>query len=283
MRINAMRIKIATLTLLLLLTACVSEDEHSAVVSRNKQLASQLEELKAKSSTQAGEIAALKAELDEIKFGAARLLEKAKAAHDKQNFMMSSDIAESLLKKHPEAREAILAKQLIKQNTKAIATRKDAQQKRIANALKGLKKDYDEVEEIYWYKPKSAGGYRTAAWLYIGQNKSGGKPWLRFRVRYHDDSWIFVRSYTFKTDKTTHDFTPKTDITRTNSSGSIWEIMDESYNDEVKWIVEDIIKSQKTIIRFNGRDHINDFVVPSSMKQDMQKVLDAFMDLEKTA
>jgi hypothetical protein len=91
----------------------------------------------------------------------------------------------------------------------------------------GLNSRTDDIEGTTWYSPDPADNYKTAVYLYIGQ-KQTGEPWLRWKIRYYGEDWLFIRRYRVKIDDAEAvTVLPTKEIKRENSGGSVWETFDE--------------------------------------------------------
>src|ERR1035437_4602818 len=96
--------------------------------------------------------------------------------------------------------------------------------KRLMGSLRVKK---DDIEGITWYSPDAADGYKTAMYLYIGK-KGTGEPWLRWKIRYYGDNWLFIRKYRIKIDQEdAKTLLPTEQIKHDTGNGSVWEIFDE--------------------------------------------------------
>jgi TFIIF-interacting CTD phosphatase-like protein len=106
--------------------------------------------------------------------------------------------------------------------------------------------------------------------------EENSKPWLRFRIQYKGDDWLFIENYNIKTDNDTYTFTPTKRVERDNGSGDIWEWCDESLNSRTYTMIQDVIKSKSVKIRHNGRQYYKDRRVSSREKAALKNVLDAY-------
>ena len=162
--------------------------------------------------------------------------------------------------------------------TKAEETLKKLKKEKAKAALGNLRKTTDKVEGITWYEPTVMPKYtdtRCFVLPYIGQNSYG--TWLRMKYNYTGDDWIFFKKVIFlvdgkKTTRTLHYFN---DIVRDNQYGVVWEVGDLDASDELD-LIENIINSKETIVRFQGDEYRYDHTVSASDKKAMKQVLDAY-------
>ena len=228
-------------------------------------------------------IVELEQQIDELVNGPERILAQARQALDDKRWNQAILMVDKLKELHPQAPEladgediVVLAQKGLESEAKRQEQEIKEKEKRQQAALSGLKKQYDKVQEISWYYPTSDTYSKSTIYLYIGK-KETGKGWLRFVVRYKGDWWIFFNYLEIKIDdRPSFKLFPVNEAIHDNSGGTVWEWIDEKVTDGLIITIEDIIKSQETIIRFNGDDKIRDFTVTNQMKKDLRKVLDAF-------
>lgn len=236
-------------------------------------------------------ISKLETELEELKFGADKLLKEAESFFSSKDYTLAKIRLNTLLEKHPSTPEASKAKELLpkieeeirkQQEEKELAEKKalEEEKKRLDQALKNMRKEYDEVREITWYYDKTTPEYANEnnIFLYIGQDKNKN-VWLRFKIQYAADNWLFIDKYIFKVDDKTYALTPSyDDIKRDNNVNGIWEVYDTDPNLEM---IQAIIESEKTILRHqNDRDNVyEDRTISKKEKTALRNVLDAYKAL----
>lgn len=235
------------------------------------------------------QISELEKKFDTLSCSSTNMLAEANKALEQKEWDKSILIANKLKQQYPLSPESSFVNQLISTAQKALDAEisaaneiKEKQEKeqneklkRQAAALHGLTKRFDKVEEITWYTPQSGSGFKDAIYLYIGVKKN--YSWLRLAIRYHGDWWLFIKDIDIKIDnEPSYKYTPQNDLQHENSTGSVWEVIDDEFNSSINLLINKIIDSKSTIIRFNGRDNkIHDFTVTKQMKADLRKVLDA--------
>ncbi len=148
----------------------------------------------------------------------------------------------------------------------------------MAEATRNLSKSTDEMREIDWFydmfTPRSNNTRNIHA--YIG--KKGSKVWLRFKMSYNADDWLFVESVSFKVDG--EDFSLNygrfDDWERDNAGGGIWEWKDVSMDAQSWELVRKIADSKETMMRYNGRQYYSDREVSSAEKRALKKIILAY-------
>ncbi|GGH20380.1 hypothetical protein FAZ19_09915 [Sphingobacterium alkalisoli] len=264
---------VSLLTSLFFLTALygcsgVSQKEHDKLKEENK---------------------ALQEQIDELKFGPSKLISQAKIYIDNKNFNKAKSEIETLMNKHPSSRESAEARQLVPIVNKGIKDQELAKERlklekernekqRLANATKKLRTNYDDIKEVTWYYDRGTPQYTNynSFHIYIGKTKNGA-PWLRLRIQYTGDDWLFIEKYVIKTD--TDSYTIETtyrDVDKDNGSGAIWEWYDAQMNDKLYRIVKEVIKSKSAKIRHNGKQYYEDRTITQKEKQSLQNILDAY-------
>ncbi|WP_339167167.1 hypothetical protein MKX75_24010 [Paenibacillus sp. FSL R5-0341] len=268
-----------TLLAVLLLTGCAgtsvpetAKNDAESVVSTTKPVAVPQEEV-----------------TEEIKETAADVLMRAKTDIKDGYEQSAKKLLESMIFDYPDAEEVKEANTLIakidskanEENAKAEAEAKKAEESRKANvnkALSKLRKTTDEVEGITWYYDKTTSKYDDTnnAHLYIGVQESGD-PYLRLRIRYASDSWLFIQQYIFRSGDDKYTITPGySGVNRDNSGGGIWEWYDATPTADDLDMIRTIIASDKAILRYSGQQYYDDRTISSEEKKAFQNVLDAY-------
>ena len=154
--------------------------------------------------------------------------------------------------------------------------KKQQENKRLSTALQKMTKDTDKIEGVVWYRDKSSPTYnnQNGFFLYIGKSITGGKPWLRFRVQYHAEDWLFIESFIVMADNQKFERN-RLRFERDNDS-KIWEWYDSTVTEADLHMIRTIIASKNSVIRFNGRQYRKDKPITSSQKQALRNVLDAY-------
>lgn len=252
--------------------------------------------LQAENSALRTEVETLKAERDELKYGAGRLLSEVEAQIGRSEWAAAKRTAEDLLSRHPASPEATVARRHLAtadaavkraqaEATAAEARRQQAarqreaqEQRRIAAALGKMNRTFDRIENVAWYRDKTSPRFTNynGFFLYIGK-KEGGTPVLRLRVQYNADDWLFIQSFFVVADGRRFDYDPAA-FERDNSS-EIWEWYDEIATQRDLNMVRAVIASREAVIRFTGRQYRRDKIITAGQKAALQNVLDAYTAL----
>lgn len=143
---------------------------------------------------------------------------------------------------------------------------------RIAQLLLKTKIDKDDMENRYFIEPVGS-ILRSEVKLYIGLNSE--KQWLRLKVKYYDDSWLFVKSFKIAADEYRWQ-SPDFEFKRDNSSGYVWEWIDISPSTEHIEIIRKLSSAQNSTIRFQGSKYYSDKPLEPDQKSSNLVLLELY-------
>jgi uncharacterized membrane-anchored protein YhcB (DUF1043 family) len=255
------------------LVGCGNADQERA-----RQLQGEVEKLQE-------EIRSLRSELDAERNGPARLLARAKNEYSSSAYGRAKETLNQLVSQYPESGQAGDAKVILAEADAKIAAaekarlaeeqRKAEEQRQLLARLDGsLSKKTDEIKGITWISHKSQPLLATYMSLYFGtaNGKADQYP-LRMKLNYYSGDWLFVQGVTIKADDKIFTLNGL-DFQRDNGGGHIWEWSDTAVSDQA--MLEKIINAKRVVIRFDGRQYYNDFVVPESQKEAMRDIVAAW-------
>lgn len=231
------------------------------------------------------QVTALQAELEEVKFGANRLLAQAKSAYKTNNDTEAKKLLTDLLKRHPTSTESSEGTALLAQVDSRLAAaelqrkreeERKAQEERLAleRAIGNMKKRTDDIKGITWVSHRRAPVLGTYVSVYFGSSKDSAATYpLRLRLQYYGDDWLFVRSVTVKADDKVYEL-GKLDFERDNSSGSVWEWSDEPVTDHE--MLKHWMTAKRVVVRFNGDKYYKDFTLPTEQQTQLREVSQAW-------
>jgi len=242
--------------------------------------------------------------IDDLRNGADRLWALGKSDFDEKQYKQSQEALNKLLNTHPESpkidearlllskvdeiirteaqKRAIENEKALKQQERLAQQQKQAEQQKLDKATSKMIKNYDKIEEITWYKDQSSPYYNNynSFYIYIGKKETGA-PWLRWRVTYAAESWLFVRSFLIKYDGLRYE-KEDPEFKRDNNGEGIWEWFDDSPSESEIEMLKEVANSKNATIRFNGDQHYNDRQITASQKQAILNVFDAYSALGGT-
>lgn len=180
-----------------------------------------------------------------------------------------------------KAQELVTNKDLLSEAYKKMDELQIAQGEKL---LSSFKAEEDKVRGITFYYSNVQPYYadtRSYVLPYIGRD--GNNVWLCADYHYTSDSWLFFNKITFAVDdQRFYKSFSYGDVVRDNDT-EIWEFVntaDVSENDiDMFWA---IANSNETIVRFEGDEYYDDFVVSSKDKQAIRDILTAYEYLTKT-
>ena len=152
----------------------------------------------------------------------------------------------------------------------------------LKNALSALRIKKDDVTNKKWYYAKTTTQYidSNSLHLYMGQEQ-GSEPYLRFRIQFAGDDWLFINKYTINADGQVFVIEPDYgDVERDNDT-DIWEWYDISPSDENIAMVKAIMNSKKAVIRCEGDQYYKDRTITSTEKKALKSVLAGYNALVK--
>lgn len=258
--------------LLLIMSGCgPSSSELSQAQRRIKELES--------------EVATLRTQLEEVEFGAPRLLGRAKAALQAKQDADAKKLLVDLRRRHPESQENSEAEALLneiqaredeRERLEIVERTKKEEEARLAldRATRNMKKNTDEIKGITWITHKNAPVLGKYVSLYFGSSNGSAKNYpLRMKLQYSDDDWLFVRSVTVKADDKVYEL-GSMDFQRDNGSGTIWEWVDLPVEDLA--MVSHWMSAAKVVVRFNGDKYYDDLTLTAGQRTQMREVFDAW-------
>jgi hypothetical protein len=147
-------------------------------------------------------------------------------------------------------------------------------------ALSAMYKKTDTFEGIDWYYDRAT--YSSYAgnkfFLYIGKQGSG-EPWLRLQMMYAGSDWIFWETLTVSVDGEKFSFNPGYSEVERDNYTTVWEWYDTPPDSSDIAMIEKIITSKNTTLRFQGETYRSDKVLSSSQKRAFKNVLTAYKAL----
>ena len=146
---------------------------------------------------------------------------------------------------------------------------------------KRLKKQTAEFDGSSWYRHPDSPRFqdmRPYLTLYILETGAGARS-LELFVNYTADSWLFVESAQLNVDGEFISL-PSSTWARDNDT-EIWEWTGYTATPRLIEIAERIAGSKRTVIRFNGQNFYDDYVVPQKDKTIIKEMLLAWEVMQK--
>lgn len=143
---------------------------------------------------------------------------------------------------------------------------------------KKLRQKYDDIQAITYFYDKTTpiSNRCNNIHLYFGKDNNDAVG-LRLRIRYTGSNWLFIDSYTIKTDDDVFEInTSYGNVKRDNGYSGIWEWYDTVVDANTLLIIQAIISSKTVKIRYIGQQYHYDRIVSNSEKIALKNVLDAY-------
>jgi len=147
----------------------------------------------------------------------------------------------------------------------------------LKNALADLRVKTDSVTNKKWYYARTTTQYvdSNSIHLYMGQEQ-GSEPYLRFRIQYAGDDWLFINKFTLNVDGEVFVIEPDYgDMERDNDS-DVWEWYDTNPSDQNVSMLKAIMNSKKAVIRCEGDQYYKDRTITSTEKKALKAVLTGY-------
>lgn len=172
--------------------------------------------------------------------------------------------------------------------TNALEEFKSLRKEEANKLLSSMKREDDPFQGCSFYYPntwKFYGTYWAAdiscfvrPYLVLENN---GDAWLRIIYNYTGDSWVFFKKVILLADgkrfeKTFNYF----DIVHDNGGGDVWEYIDDFAGDSEISMLTAISNATETIVRFEGDNYSQDWIMPQKEKDGIKTALAAYTMLK---
>ncbi|MBR5106165.1 MAG: hypothetical protein IKU93_07020 [Alistipes sp.] len=167
-----------------------------------------------------------------------------------------SAVCAKLEKYHPASAECQKAKSELQRLKDEKEAQIKAEKAKRLQAVSKLKKEYDDVSGTTWYYNRHFTHYnnKNLTSLYIG--KKGETVWLRLKMSYEGEDWIFFENAFLSYDGNTKTivFDRYRDKESDNGyGGRVWEWIDVSVNDELLAFIKDMVNGKSLKMRLSGK------------------------------
>ncbi len=154
-------------------------------------------------------------------------------------------------------------------------TKKDNSQE-IEKYKQKLEFTYDDIDEITWIyargQKKEISDF--TCYVYIGQDKT--HSWLRFKLGFHRDSWIFMNSVKLKSGNNLFEYVLKSGDRESNVSRGIYEWFDILLTDAMATNLRRVCGDAETKVRCRGDTYYEDFTLTKDQKKNINIILDYY-------
>ena len=158
-------------------------------------------------------------------------------------------------KYHPASIECQKAKSALQMLIDEKDAREKAEKAKRMQAVNKLKKEYDDVSGCTWYYNPYFTHYNNEnlTSLYIGQK--GTNIWLRLKMSYEGDDWIFFENayLSYDGNTRTRPFNEYDDKKSDIGYGRVWEWIDVAVADTLLSYLKDMVNGKTLKMRLSGK------------------------------
>ena len=206
-------------------------------------------------------INSLTQELDECENGSEKILAKIKIANNNNNNSDVKSLFLDLEKRHPESAEYIESKNIYDEVIKKeeiekekLLKEKEKEEREKLKSLKKLKKNYDDVSGITWYKQPYFTHYTNSNRTSIYMGVKEESKWLILMMSYEGDDWIFFENAYLSYDGNTKEiFFNEYEDKKTDVSNGVSEWISVSVNKDIEDFLREFAKSDDAKMRLSGK------------------------------
>lgn len=236
-----MRQSCHVLFLALILSSCgVDQSKYDNLVKENKELKTKIEQMQK--------------ELKAYELSPSILCANITTLFEEDNLDELQKIRETLSKYHPMSMELKQVNEFCEKIKAKRKAAKEAEEKERMKAVNKLKKKYDDVSGTTWYQNPYFTHYTNSnlTSLYIGKDESS--VWLRLKMSYYGDSWIFFDSAYLSYDGNTREiiFNEYRDK-KTENDTEVWEWIDVSVDSGLLSFLREMVKGKSLKMRLSGK------------------------------
>lgn len=143
-------------------------------------------------------------------------------------------------------------------------------------AVAAMAKEFDKVDGITWYRDKNSPRHANVNGVFAYLGDKNDRAWLRFRIQYAGEDWLFVKKAIFIADGTRLEATGEWE--RDNKS-TVWEWLDVSADPEQIQLIHSIASAKEVTLRLEGQQYHRDRKLTQQELKSMRNVLAAYAEL----
>ena len=140
-------------------------------------------------------------------------------------------------------------------------------------SLKSFRVKTDEFAGNKFYRDKRTPYYTNVNFIYPYLVKSNNDYWLRLKLQYTSDDWLFIDNTTFLIDGTKYEIAGN--FERDNNS-TIWEWLDINVDSKQRLMLNKLSKSKIAKVRYSGDKYHKDRTITSKEKSIIRKTLEVY-------
>lgn len=239
----------------------------------------------------------LKDRLGEMKRSPDWLLKQAKLSLKREDVNDAKEKLLLIIYRYPNTKEVFEAKDLLKnlESKKPIKDNSGYYEsasykpnevplnstKQFSNVLDKMYTAFNVAKDITTYYDKTSPRYNNVSGFYLYFKKDGksGQPSdLKLKIQYTSMQPLNIQSYQFQADDYSFRLVPQK-VEIDHDSHNSWEWCEVPINTDIYKLVNRIINSNSTVIRFVGRSNYTETEVSAEQKDALKNVLEAFKAL----
>ncbi len=224
------------------------------------------------------EVAELKQEIENYRNTPDRLYSKVPELVKHENIDSLAVICERLEKYHPASQECKKAKDALQK----LVAKKDAdikaEKEKRMKAVNKLKKKYDDVDGITWYSNPYFVHYNNTNHVSVYIGKSETSVWLRLKMSYEGDNWIFFENAYLSYDgNTKYVYFNEYEDKKSDSGygGRVWEWIDVGVDDSMLAFLKEMVNGKSIKMRLSGK-YTHDHIITYDERKGIEDVLLAY-------
>lgn len=252
---------LGTLILTSIISSCAkhSDEEYASLKRKVKTLEATNTQLSEK-------ISLLESEIVQYQTSPEKVLANAKVLYSSNKLEELLEAKELLMKYHPESdatKEVVtlytkakaVHEAAVEAEKKRILAEKEAAEKKRMQAVTKLKKHYDDISDITWYQNPYFTHYTNTNLTSIYIGKDASSTWLRIKMSYTGDDWIFFEKAFLSYDGNTKElyFDEYQDKKSDNGSGDVWEWIDIKISDDLLSFLRQMVNGKAPKMRLSGK------------------------------
>lgn len=133
----------------------------------------------------------------------------------------------------------------------------------------------DEFKKTSFYSHPLTPRYNNVDWIFPYIGKNGNNVYLRLKLQYEDDDWLFINKVQFLIDGEVFDFA-NGNFERDNDGGRIWEWADMSVSNNTIAILSMIADGNSAKVRYTGNKYYDDRTITSREKKVIKETLEVY-------
>lgn len=147
---------------------------------------------------------------------------------------------------------------------------------RRAALMERLRRHHDRIGGVTWITHVDAPRHtdsRSTVHLYMGQRDGNPRPWLRMKVQYAADRWLFVERV-----EAWHDGVREPLIGgrfERDHNHRIWEWLDVTPDARQIEVLHSLAHAREAVLRFHGRQYVRDVTLSAADKRALREMLAA--------